>query len=589
MVAAVFLDVKSAYDNVNVECFINHMNKIGFSADMCEIMWNLMKSRINKYEVNGKIIDSRTSHVGLAQGLPLSPIEYNLATNMLENCLEDNIKCIQLADDIVIYSVTKNMKDAEEMINKTIKNLVKEISKIGLNYSIAKCESIVFTRKHENPEIKIKINQQDVRQVTEVRYLGVLIDRKLLMTKHINNVASAGKKILNIMRSTAGVSWGADSSCLDMLYKGISRSRMEFCSFVYPQNKSLRKLEQVQWKAARIISGCMTSTPTNALEVLTALPPLKIRFEKLNYKFWCIINSQPNHPLQKNIKKLQKMGNNFLCSHYNVVLYKFEYFPFFSKEGWQINDVIDLEMQELIGNKKESNPLIAETYAKEILNKKYKEFKIIFTDGSKIKDSTSAAFYELNGCEKKIKLALNHSIFTGECIGIYQALDHMQQIHKNIKKICVVTDNISACQAIKNATNSFKNHHIVSKICEKINQITYNGGIVKIVWAPSHCGIMGNERADKLANLAHENPDCIIETKMHFREEAEYYYHTEQLQKWQNEWKESEKGRFLFSIMPNIKKSLSIKILISHVFKIYSGTVYFQITHDAQAPLTDLK
>lgn len=52
------------------------------------------------------------------------------------------------------------------------------------------------------------------------------------MTSHINTVAAAGNKTVNVMRSTAKVRWGADLTCLDLLYKAISRSRIKFCFFV---------------------------------------------------------------------------------------------------------------------------------------------------------------------------------------------------------------------------------------------------------------------------------------------------------------------------------------------------------------------
>lgn len=126
IVAAVLLDVQSAYDNVNVEVFITHLNEIGAPSFLCKLLWNLMKTRKNIYEVNGQIVGRRTSHVGFAQGLPLSPIEYNLATNQLENCLENGVQCIQLADDIIIYCATKDPKIAEAKINKTINNLMRD-------------------------------------------------------------------------------------------------------------------------------------------------------------------------------------------------------------------------------------------------------------------------------------------------------------------------------------------------------------------------------------------------------------------------------------------------------------------------------
>ena len=55
----------------------------------------------------------------------------------------------------------------------------------------------------------------------------------------------------------------------DYVYKACIRSRMEYCYFIYPlNNKKLLKIERVQWKACRVITGCMMSTHTQSLKVI---------------------------------------------------------------------------------------------------------------------------------------------------------------------------------------------------------------------------------------------------------------------------------------------------------------------------------
>lgn len=52
---------------------------------------------------------------------------YNLATKLLEECLEQRISCIQIADHIIIYRATKNIKSAlkcSELIKKSHRDYV---------------------------------------------------------------------------------------------------------------------------------------------------------------------------------------------------------------------------------------------------------------------------------------------------------------------------------------------------------------------------------------------------------------------------------------------------------------------------------
>lgn len=235
-------------------------------------------------------------------------------------------------------------------------------------------------------------------------------------------------------------------------------------------------------------------------------------------------------------------------------LFQFHNFPFFSQNEWKKNDVMDLEMKLLIGNKENASNAIIQTNFKDLCLRKYADFKLLYTDGSKIDNSTTAAFCEQGGCERKFKSSENCTIFSAECMGILKALEHLQESHTSSNKICIITDCMSAILAIQSAQNSFKNHNLVSEICEKISDMTQQEKIIKILWIPSHCSIMGNERADELANDAHDNPDEIVEISRHFNETSHEYYNNSLLHQWKEDWSSSDKGRFCFSIIPKINK-----------------------------------
>jgi ribonuclease HI len=189
----------------------------------------------------------------------------------------------------------------------------------------------------------------------------------------------------------------------------------------------------------------------------------------------------------------------------------------------------------------------------------YHDHRKIFTDGSKTDNSTSAAIFEFNPqheeCTVKMKFTKNHSIFTAECYGVLKALKHFQHSHEEEKKLCIVVDSLSVLMAIDNFKNTYKSHPIVGKIIECLSQMIENRCDIKMLWVPSHCGILGNECADELANEAHEDPEMDIDMPYIFQDYSEWIFKQEILQKWQTEWNESDKGRYCHSILPNITKN----------------------------------
>jgi hypothetical protein len=82
---------------------------------------------------------------------------------------------------------------------------------------------------------------------------------------------------LNIIKSVAYVWWGADPSCLLLIYKALILSKLQNSSFLWQQapKKALHKLDVVQNIALRKILGVLPSTPIHSMLADTKLMPLK--------------------------------------------------------------------------------------------------------------------------------------------------------------------------------------------------------------------------------------------------------------------------------------------------------------------------
>ena len=113
-------------------------------------------------------------------------------------------------------------------------------------------------------------------------YLGVQLDTKLSMNKHISNVKKKATKRLNLLKRLASTTWGSDKDTLRSLYLGYIRSAMDYNIVLQNiSSKSTRKtLDQVQNHALRFICGGMKSTPSAACEIDANIEPLELRRKK---------------------------------------------------------------------------------------------------------------------------------------------------------------------------------------------------------------------------------------------------------------------------------------------------------------------
>lgn len=133
----------------------------------------------------------------------------------------------------------------------------------------------------------------------------------------------------------------------------------------------------------------------------------------------------------------------------------------------------------------------------------------IYTDGSTsgkqanggagvtVVDDKGNTLYELS----KPAGALSSS-YDAECVAMLAAIDWIKKYNsehqtQQIKSKVILTDSESLVQAITK-NNRKEKHEWMKRIKLELGKLKHQ---VNICWIPSHCGIQGNERADKMAEI----------------------------------------------------------------------------------------
>lgn len=111
-------------------------------------------------------------------------------------------------------------------------------------------------------------------------------------------------------------------------------------------------MERVQWKACRIITGCMMSTHTQLLQVIVEIPSLKIRMQKMRERFIAFLASLYDHPMVDKLRIVRSLNNDFMNNMMNYDLYKFNNFPFYNKYGWDIK-LVESQMKNRVQRKED--------------------------------------------------------------------------------------------------------------------------------------------------------------------------------------------------------------------------------------------
>jgi len=128
---------------------------------------------------------------------------------------------------------------------------------------------------------------------------------------------------------------------------------------------------------------------------------------------------------------------------------------------------------------------------KEVVEKKYKGWNHIYTDGSKSEIGVGAAATTRN-CTKSASLPKFSSIFTAETHAIHLALNTLSATKG--KSFTIFTDPRSCLQALQ---KQIPTNPKVRKLKHTIANLQKIGKTVELCWIPGHAGIPGTEIADK--------------------------------------------------------------------------------------------
>ena len=153
--------------------------------------------------------------------------------------------------------------------------------------------------KKENRNIPpLTINGELLTYQEDVKFLGVYLDQKLNMNKHMQYIKARALKRLPILRCLAGKGMGADRTVLLTIYKSLVRPILEYACQVIdgPANKAVESLECVQNACIRVATGAFRTSPVIPLLVEADVPPLHVRRWELTLRYGMKIIGMDSHP-----------------------------------------------------------------------------------------------------------------------------------------------------------------------------------------------------------------------------------------------------------------------------------------------------
>lgn len=184
----IFLDLQRAFETVDRERMIEKMINYGISGAELNWFWSYMQNRKQVVKYKNEKSDEKSIPIGLAQGTKLSVYLFLLYINdIVEIPKYGEVRLF--ADDTVVIIKSDSLEDAIEKANEALDDIYKWLNtnKLKLNINKTKC-MIIDKSKNENRHYELRIGNQNVEQVENIKYLGVEIDDKMTMNAQIEKM-----------------------------------------------------------------------------------------------------------------------------------------------------------------------------------------------------------------------------------------------------------------------------------------------------------------------------------------------------------------------------------------------------------------
>ena len=201
-VVAIFLNLKRSFETVDRRILLTKLKRISIRGQSIKWFENYLTNRKQRTAIGKATSSPLMVDIGLPQGSVLAPLLFLMYVNDIPKCLS-NCKIVLFADDAHLCNSQLNSIYSVNYVQADLNALYRWLCQNRLKLNRDETKYMIINRNYEGcNNIRLKINKHEIEKVDKMKYLVIIIDRKLKWDVHVDYAESnIARKIEFMYRS----------------------------------------------------------------------------------------------------------------------------------------------------------------------------------------------------------------------------------------------------------------------------------------------------------------------------------------------------------------------------------------------------
>ena len=572
------IDVTGAFDNISHRRLLHNLRKRKVDEKIVRWIASFLGERHTELCIDGFRSEKCSLTTGEPQGSPLSPILYLFYNaDLLEHCCQaQDTAATGFIDDVSILAWADTTDETCRKLQEALQTAERWAAAHASLFAPDKFQLTHFTRATSRLDTSkpIRTRWGEIKPSPTCKYLGLTMDSQLRWRQHIGEIERKVSRTIAAMSCLGNSAWGIRTKEMRTIYRGVAVPQMMYACSAWSNagwgnkgytDRVLRRLQSLQGRGARVMSGAYRATSLPALDVEMHLLPVEQQIWKHNIEAMSRIYApapRPSRlrptqgrrrkatPSEAIIKTIEDRNGPDIQTQELIE-------PFVAPPWWQ-GPRVHIEGTADKARQKHQDLMRKETAALHI-----------YTDGSGINGHVgAAAVCPTTQQTKRSYMGTDNTstVYAAELQGISLALDIALRDRAEgytRSKVLIYTDNQAAIRSAAKPKGK-PGAYLLKTIVTQTRDLQEQGLPVEIRWVPAHTGVQGNEDADKAAKEATgwrengtegpraERPESLYS----LRSTLKTWAHKEANKTWTTRWAAEERGRSSFRLTPKPTKGV---------------------------------